>query len=696
MISRLHYSIIVLVFLLSIQVLLAKTVNTSGVTLKSNNNAPPVNTMLVPNAGNIAVNQNITLTSTYTDLGGADNLKTCYLLVNTSFSTDAGYLFYNALKNRLYLRSSDSTTLIGGYSPGKAQTIDNGFITLNCRLTTVQKIGNTLIINWSIIFKQSFSDSVCNAWMRATNKDGLVDPWKQMGTFMMIPDPTPRNVSLSPNNGTITINQQTTLTSSYSDPAGNENIKSCYLMLNTGTTATGAGFFFYNPVKNKLYLRQTDSSTMIGGFTPGSANVIDNGSIILYCADTTVQKIDNDLTINWSIALKSYFANESCTASMQVTNLTGQAGPWKHMGDFSIYNPALVERVSISSIGEEGNGASDNPAISSDGRYVVFQSLASNLTAGDTNGCLDVFIRDRDSSTTERVSVSSSNEQGNGNSYNPSISADGRYIVFESTASNLISEDTNGNSDIFIYDRINLTTERISVTSLGTQMSVDSHDPCISADGTCVAFTSGYDLMIRDFLADTTETISSGSGAFSLSFDGRYVAFEASSSLLPGGNRDAYDVYVTDRSTDVTERISVSSTGVAGDGFSHNPVISANGRYVTFTSYSSNLTPILDNWGWNIYVRDRIEGTTEYVDTGNYGYYPSISSDGRYITFAEIYAVGRIHLWDQITGIEKVISNGSHITSISGDGNHLAFDSEASDVVPNDTNDSSDVFVYPN
>ncbi|MHB1459372.1 MAG: TolB family protein, partial [Armatimonadota bacterium] len=296
----------------------------------------PVNTSLIPDSGSIIVDEKVVLTSVYTDHLGADNIKTCYLLINTSLSNSAGYLFYNAVKNKLYLRPSDSTTLIGGYTPGKTQVIDNGFIILNCRTTTIQKVGNTLTINWNVTFKSNFTGSLCNAWMRVTNKAGLVDTWKQMGSFSMVVNPAPVNISLTPNSGTITVDQQTSLASIYSDPAGYANVRSCYLMLNTGATTSGAGYLYYDSVKNLLYLRKTNEAVLMGGFTPGSANVIDNDAVTLYCADTNVQKIGNNVTINWSIALKPYFAGNPCTASMQVTNRTGYADLWEQMGVFAV------------------------------------------------------------------------------------------------------------------------------------------------------------------------------------------------------------------------------------------------------------------------------------------------------------------------------------------------------------------------
>ena len=297
---------------------------------------PLRNLSLTPNSGSIQADVKTVLSSVYTDTHGVDNIRTCYLLVNNSFSMTAGYLFYDAIRNKLYLRPPGSSTMIGGFAPGRAQVIDNGYIKLNCLKTTVQRIGNQLTINWSVTFKLDFVGTTCNAWMQVANKTGDDDKWKQMGSFSMVVNPTPKNESLTPNNNTITVDQQTSLSSVYSDPAGYANIRTCYLMLNTGATTSGAGYLYYDSVKNLLYLRKTNEAVLMGGFTPGSANVIDNGAVTLYCADTNVQKIGNNVTVNWSIALKPYFTGNPCTASMQVTNRTGYADLWEQMGVFTV------------------------------------------------------------------------------------------------------------------------------------------------------------------------------------------------------------------------------------------------------------------------------------------------------------------------------------------------------------------------
>ena len=299
-------------------------------------NPAPVNVSLTPAAGAITIAQKTILTSTYSDPAGYSSIKTCYLALNLGDDKiSAGYLFYDIVKNKLYMKKPNETALIGGYVPGKAKIIDNGRIILYCNSTTIQRSGNNLIINWSIALKPNNTESTCTALMQVTNVRGYADPMELKGSFNLIPNPSPMNEDLTPGSGSITINQKTSFASIFSDPAGFSNIRTCYLLMSPGSTIDGAGYAFYDTAKNKLYLRKTDEPVLLGGYAPGSANVIDNGSIVLYCADTSIVKADTDMTINWSIALKSYFTGNPCTASMQVTNKTGYADPWEQMGVFT-------------------------------------------------------------------------------------------------------------------------------------------------------------------------------------------------------------------------------------------------------------------------------------------------------------------------------------------------------------------------
>ena len=414
-----------------------------------------------------------------------------------------------------------------------------------------------------------------------------------------------------------------------------------------------------------------------------------------------------------------------------------------------------TERVSVASDGTQGNDDSltffSDQSISADGRYVAFSSDASNLVPGDTNRHYDIFVRDRVTGITERVSVASDGTQENADATSISISADGRYVAFASGASNLVPGDTNGVVDVFVRDRVMGTTERISVASDGTQENDNSGAFSMSADGRYVAFasfasnlvpgdTNGMcDAFVRDRVMGTTERVSVASDGrevasdgrsvyegiiyhMSLSADGRYVAFvDDASNLVPGDTNMRDDVFVHDRMTGTTERVSVANDGTQGNYSSGDEIsISADGRYVAFASDSLNLVPGDTNMRNDVFVRDRMTGATERVSVasdgtqgncGSFGYV-SLSADGRYVAFfscannlvpGDNNGMGDIFVRDRLTGTTERVSVASDGTqgnddsyyniSLSADGRYIAFTSYASNLVPGDTNAYSDVFV---
>ena len=301
-----------------------------------------------------------------------------------------------------------------------------------------------------------------------------------------------------------------------------------------------------------------------------------------------------------------------------------------------------TQRISISSTGVQGNDHSYNPSISADGRYVAFFSYATNLVAGDTNGQRDVFVRDRLNAITERVSLSSSGVQGNASSQGPSISGDGRFVAFESGATNLVSGDTNGFMDIFVRDRLNGVTVRASVNNASGQGNGNSQDPSISADGSFVTFSSDASTMIGPFAFDTNgfedvfcrDLVNGGTGLLSLSStsvqgngasiapsisaDGRFVAFQSrASNFVSGDTNGEHDIFVCDRSAHTVERVSVASDGTQGNDSSLDPSISADGRFVAFASNSDNLVTGDSNDQWDIFLHDRlVSGFTSVCHPG--------------------------------------------------------------------------------
>ena len=321
------------------------------------------------------------------------------------------------------------------------------------------------------------------------------------------------------------------------------------------------------------------------------------------------------------------------------------------------------ERVSVDSSGTLANGDSSGGGISADGRYVAFGSWATNLVPGDSNGTVDVFVRDRQNGTTERVSVSSGGAQGNGDCVPSSISADGRYVAFGSNSGNLVPGDTNGCWDIFVRDRLAGTTERVSISTAGVQGDINSQECTISADGRFVAFQSyatnlvpgdtngSPDIFVRDRQSGTTERVSVSSGGaqgnfganstLSISADGRFVSFSSLSNNLVAGDTNAVDdVFLRDRQSGTTERVSVDSAGAQGNadvGFGDN-FVSDDGRFVAFDSLASNLVPGDTNLFYDVFVRDRQNGTTVRVSVDSAGAQANddctlggMSPDGRYV-----------------------------------------------------------------
>jgi Tol biopolymer transport system component len=273
--------------------------------------------------------------------------------------------------------------------------------------------------------------------------------------------------------------------------------------------------------------------------------------------------------------------------------------------------------VSVGLAGASSNDYCDGPAIDGDGRYVAFYSAATNLVAGDTNGTYDVFVRDVQSGMTERVSVSSDGTQGNAISWDPQISADGRYVAFWSMASNLVPGDSRQYSDVFVHDRVTRVTDRVSVSTAGIEANGESYLGRISPDGRFVTFSSAatnlasndtnagtWDSFVHDRTLGITERVSVSSedvqgSAISMpgdvSVDGRYVAFiSRAPDLVPGDLNGRDDVFVRDRVLRTTTRVNVSSLGVQSDGGTwpdEPPYITADGARVFFNDSGTNLVP---------------------------------------------------------------------------------------------------------
>ncbi|HUR26866.1 MAG TPA: calcium-binding protein [Planctomycetota bacterium] len=402
---------------------------------------------------------------------------------------------------------------------------------------------------------------------------------------------------------------------------------------------------------------------------------------------------------------------------------------------------AMTTRVSLDSAGQQGNGFSHTRvALSADGGVLVFCSDADDLVPGDTNGVGDIFVHERSGARTTRISVDSSGNQVDGLSFFPTVSGDGRIVAYPSDATNLVPGDTNAASDVFVHDRASGVTTRVSVDSSGVQGNGLSSWPSISADGRFVTYFSSSDNLVSGdtnfasdiFLFDrasgTTTLVSSdpggnpGAGAAArpaISADGKFVAFHSSAAnLVAGDGNGVQDIFVRDLASGSTTRVSVGSAGNEADRISNTAALSGDGRFVVFESDATNLVAGDANGRTDVFVHDRTSGATTRLSVdsaGNEGdlpsFKPAISADGRCVAFysratnlvaGDTNATADVFVHDRASAVttrDSVASSGvqaddsSSLPSISADGRFVLFASYATNLVNGDTNGQSDIFL---
>jgi hypothetical protein len=399
-----------------------------------------------------------------------------------------------------------------------------------------------------------------------------------------------------------------------------------------------------------------------------------------------------------------------------------------------------MQIVSRALNGDTKKGGGTYPVVSANGQYVAFISGSPDLVDKDTNEKVDVFVYARQTGKITRVSVASNGTQGNGYSGNyVSISGDGQIIAFESDATNLDPDDKNNHKDIFVHDMNTHTTKRVSVTSDGFEANYDSLQPQISENGRYVVFASygdfdgannAMDVFLHDLTTGKTRWVSrnyDGSSSVlsavrpSVSTSGIVTFYSNLIKLLPDGKSGGEDIYVYDHNTGKMEIISVGYNGSRANQSSHDPHISADGRFVTYTSAASNLVEKDTNQAYDVFQYDRQSGKTDLVSVNPNGkqgpgssFNSSSSSDGRFITFEYLtgsepntpYNKHLVYLRDTVnvtTTMVSVSQSGSYPNgdsglglgqSVSGDGNVVTFYSYASDLSTPDDNRTEDVFVY--
>jgi Tol biopolymer transport system component len=272
-----------------------------------------------------------------------------------------------------------------------------------------------------------------------------------------------------------------------------------------------------------------------------------------------------------------------------------------------------LRRASIGTRGRQANRDIKTLDLSQNGRVAIFSTSASTLVRGDTNGRMDVFARNLVTNRTTRLSISNFNRQPNNDTVAATVSANGRYVGFRSLASNLVSGDTNGIDDVFVFDRRFNRTTRVNVTPSGAEVFGISLRPTLSANGRVVVFRSGapnlvsgdtngqIDVFVRDLAARRTARVSvstsgrQGNGRSyrpTISGNGRYVVFaSAASTLVSSDTNRVPDVFRHDRRTRTTTRVSITASGRQAIGCSISPKTNGNGRVVAFTASARNLVP---------------------------------------------------------------------------------------------------------
>ena len=419
-----------------------------------------------------------------------------------------------------------------------------------------------------------------------------------------------------------------------------------------------------------------------------------------------------------------------------MANLTGTAGDDIITG----VDPDETVLVSASAAGVVGNADSYAPNFSPDGSKVAFESRASNLVSGDTNGKIDIFVKDLATGAITRISTDVSGGQANDHSETPVFSPDGSKVVFDSAASNLVTGDTNGRDDIFVKDLVSGAITRVSTDSTGTQGDGFSLNPVFSPDGTKVAFESsssnfpgavaGYAIYVKDLVTGTLTAITpdASGNAFRPVFspDWTKLAFDSiADNLVAGDTNGASDIFVANLASGAITRVSTDGSGAQVHGVSADPTFSADGNSLLFQSAAPDLVSGDTNGRIDIFTKDLSTGAVTRVSTDASGgqandhsyIYSAFAPSGNAVAFYSLASnlspidangLSDVFVKDLSTGAIYDASTSSagapgnanslgpldaNRLSFAPDSGALAFDSGASNLVSGDTNGTQDVFV---
>lgn len=395
-------------------------------------------------------------------------------------------------------------------------------------------------------------------------------------------------------------------------------------------------------------------------------------------------------------------------------------------------------RVSVSSSNSQANGGSSSLTASADGRYVTFYSSASNLVTGDNNGKEDIFLKDTLNGTVTRINMRDNGTESNGSVYESYISSNGRYVVYSSTDSSIVSSPYHTGIEVFLYDRTNATTTLVSKVG-SSESNNHSYARGISSDGRFVLIKSAasnlvsgdtngqFDLFLKDMTTGTYRVVnpnSSGNpsgyvGQVDMNCDGSMIAFASYSTTVVGSNATSSvwsqsDIFLTDfRNGSTTTNLTSS-----GNGYSDFPQISCDGTATVYESTSTNVAPSDTNNQSDVFLYDLSDNITKLVSSTASGTIgsavsirPYVSDHGKFVAFMSTSTnldtsggympAGQVFLKNMDSGAVNLISREqdgtaptyqSEPTNISFDGKTVFFQTTDSNIVSGDTNSANDIF----
>lgn len=316
--------------------------------------AAPTVVSISPASGSTTPNTARNFTCVYSDADGWENLKAAYLLVNTSPRNlaNAVYLYYDQNNNKLYLRDDANTAWLGGYAPGAANKIENSQVKLNCGAVTVSGTANNLTVKFNITFKPAYSGKNYNTYLKAADDTAGATGWVKKGVYAVTYPP--QLGAVSPASGACQINIPQVFSAVYSDQDGWENLQYLYFLINTSTSGANCLYGYYNQNTNKLYLRNDANTAWLGGYAPGSANIIENSYVKLDCAQTTASGSGSALTLNWQVSFKSAFIGDK-NIYLSARDDANSVKDWALKGTCDIYGDVTPPVISISPVNSPTN-----------------------------------------------------------------------------------------------------------------------------------------------------------------------------------------------------------------------------------------------------------------------------------------------------------------------------------------------------